>query len=81
MPVVNPAGSGGKDQQTVAQAAGFHRVVGDQHDGAVYQQPGGQGLNARAGNRVERGKGLVHQHDGPVFVERTRQRRTLAHAA
>jgi hypothetical protein len=48
---------GAEDQQTVAQAAGFHRVVGDQHDGAVYQQPGGQGLNARAGNRVERGKG------------------------
>ena len=81
MRVVNPAGGRGKDEQTVAQTAGFHRIVGDQYNGPVHQQPGGQGLNTRAGDRVERGKGLVHQHDGPVFVERTRQRRTLTHAA
>jgi len=59
----------------------FERVMGDKQDRAPGKQLGGEGLQTKAGNGVQRRKRLVHQHHGAIFHERARQCHTLAHTA
>ena len=46
-------GVAGEDQEVMAEAAGFQRVMGDQQHGAAGQQFGGEVLDAGAGDGVE----------------------------
>ena len=59
----------------VAEAQRLERVVGHQQHRPPGQQLGRQILQAVAGDRIEGGERLVHQHDGPVLHQRAGQGR------
>ncbi len=78
MTIINPARRR-KHQQPMAEAAGFHRVVGNEHHGTPGEQACGRGLYPRTGKRIEGGERFIHQHNGAILIEGACQRRALAH--
>ena len=71
----------GHDVDAIAEPERFQRVVGDEQHRAPGEQARGKRLQPGAGDGVERGEGLVHEHDGAVFHQRAGERHPLAHAA
>jgi hypothetical protein len=59
----------------------FERVVSHEQGSALGQELGRELLQAISGYGIERREWLIHQHDGPIFHQRTGEGDALAHAA